>query len=116
MIFGFLEQSIGNNQKLLIKTSTVKTKPYPDIVSWWKIVSQAFKLTSYQLREKAKELDYITQKPNETCSDYLLRFKCKAKEVIDAGHTMSEEEQGNILFQGFLSTVRYQIYQFMTSL
>ena len=112
-IYVWLAKAGNQNTKVALKTKNIKTKPYPDIVGWWKSVNDIFKLSANEIDKRVKELDTVYQYIGEKSKAYYMRFELLYTSIKDLGQIMNDAEIGNKIFKGLLTLNKQILHSFM---
>ena len=91
-IHGWLEKAISLNTKATNKTKTLKMSPYPDLVGWWKAVTEIFALSKTQLKKLKKKLSAHHQDDQEKCVTFSSRFEECVASLKDMGVELDDHK------------------------
>jgi hypothetical protein len=99
----------------MVKTKNVLLLPYPDIVGWWKSVTNIFTVSEMKLERMAEKLNNFYQEDDESCKDYFDRFETMYTTIKDLGKTFDQYHLGERLYRGLLATNKRVILPIMMS-
>ena len=107
-VYGWLVKAGAQNMRVERKTRAIKTKPYPDIVGWWKAVNSIYALTQTEMELRIEQLNHFYQLPGEKCKAYYDRFDDSANEIKLLGTILDDIYLGGRCFRGLLQEHKKQ--------